>query len=29
MGDAMRARLGDKLTEVKGSENRAAGKISR
>mgnify|MGYP001292624522 CR=1 FL=1 len=29
LADGMRARLGDKLTEVKGSENRAPGKISK
>jgi arylsulfatase A-like enzyme len=29
LADAMRARLGDKLTGVKGSQNRAAGRVSR
>jgi len=29
MADAMRARLGDKLTEVKGTENREPGKVSK
>jgi arylsulfatase A-like enzyme len=29
MADAMRARLGDKLTDVKGTENREPGKVSK
>ena len=29
LADGMRARLGDKLNEVKGSENRAPGKVSK
>ena len=29
LADGMRARLGDKLTKVKGAENRAPGKVAK
>ena len=29
MADGMRSRLGDKLTKVKGAENRAPGKVAK